>query len=228
MTEFYLLLVVWSLTMLYYLYLKINIMKRKFYLGFVMLAAWTMTMVSCDKDDDDVPPPSGDTIEITDGCAMRMGSIDPSVDEFSIHDLILFEKGINPDNFYINGYGELGSGWVLKIDCCCLNEEVAKLERGENQKTCYDLLVSGTYTWDGSEEDKHLRIEGISFYLYENDRRIEQYFSNNGDIKSCTVEIKRGHLGEQYEVSGEISLTNGKKFSLMWKGGPIQHRYNAQ
>lgn len=205
-----------------------NMMKGKFYFGFVMLAAWAITMVSCCKDKDDVPSSSGDTIEITGGCALRMGSIDPSVDEFSIHDLVLFEKGINPDNFYINGTGELGSGWVLNMDCCCLNEEVAKLERGENKKMCYDLLVSGTYTWDGSEEEKHLRIVGISFYLWENDKWVERYFSDNGDIKSCTVEIKRGHLGERYELAGEISLTNGKKFTLIWNGGVIQHRYNAQ
>ena len=186
-----------------------------------------MTMTSCNKDKDEASS-SGGTIEITNGCAMRMGSIDPSVSEFSFHDLVLFEKGINPDNFYINGTGELGSGWVLNMDCCCLNEEVAKLERGENKKTCYDLLVPGTYTWDGSEEEKHLRIVGISFDLWENDKWAERYFSDNGDIKSCTVEIKRGHLGEQYEVAGEITLTNGKRFALCWKGGPIQHRYKAQ
>lgn len=204
-----------------------NRMKGNFYFGFLLLAAWSMTMTSCNKDKDEASS-SGGTIEITNGCAMRMGSIDPSVSEFSVHDLVLFEKGINPDNFYINGTGELGSGWVLNMDCCCLNEEVAKLERGENKKTCYDLLVPGTYTWDGSEEEKHLRIVGISFDLWENDKWAERYFSDNGDIKSCTVEIKRGHLGERYEVAGEISLTNGKKFALCWKGGPIQHRYNAQ
>lgn len=204
-----------------------NRMKGNFYFGFLLLAAWSMTMTSCNKDKDEAFS-SGGTIEITNGCAMRMGSIDPSVSEFSVHDLVLFEKGINPDNFYINGTGELGSGWVLNMDCCCLNEEVAKLERGENKKTCYDLLVPGTYTWDGSEEEKHLRIVGISFDLWENDKWAERYFSDNGDIKSCTVEIKRGHLGERYEVAGEISLTNGKKFALCWKGGPIQHRYNAQ
>ena len=202
-------------------------MKGNFYFGFLLLAAWSMTMTSCNKDKDEASS-SGGTIEITNGCAMRMGSIDPSVSEFSVHDLVLFEKGINPDNFYINGTGELGSGWVLNMDCCCLNEEVAKLERGENKKTCYDLLVPGTYTWDGSEEEKHLRIVGISFDLWENDKWAERYFSDNGDIKSCTVEIKRGHLGERYEVAGEISLTNGKRFALCWKGGPIQHRYNAQ
>lgn len=204
-----------------------NRMKGNFYFGFLLLAAWSMTMTSCNKDKDEASS-SGGTIEITNGCAMRMGSIDPSVSEFSVHDLVLFEKGINPDNFYINGTGELGSGWVLNMDCCCLNEEVAKLERGENKKTCYDLLVPGTYTWDGSEEEKHLRIVGISFDLWENDKWAERYFSDNGDIKSCTVEIKRGHLGERYEVAGEISLTNGKRFALCWKGGPIQHRYNAQ
>lgn len=204
-----------------------NMMKGKFHFGLLMLAAWLMTMASCNKDKDEASS-SGGTIEIGTGCAMRIGSLDPSVDEFIIHDLILFEKGINPDNFYINGSGDLGTGWVLNIDCCCLTEEVAKLERGENSKMCYDLLVSGTYTWDGSEEDKHLRIEGISFYLYENDRRIERYYSDSGDIKTCTVEIKRGHLGERYEVAGEITLTDGKKFSLVWKGGAIQHRYNAQ
>ena len=205
-----------------------NMMKRKYYFLLVILAAWAITMASCAKDKDDVSPSSGETIEITNGCAMRMSSIDPSVNEFSFHDLVLFEKGINPDNFYINGSGELGSGWVLNIECCCLNEEVAKLERGENGKTCYDLLVSGTYTWDGSEENKHLRIVDIAFCLYENDKRIERYFSDDGDVKACTIEIKRGHLGEQYEVAGEISLTNGKKFSFVWKGGRIQHRYNAQ
>ena len=204
-----------------------NRMKGNFYFGFLLLAAWSMTMTSCNKDKDEASS-SGGTIEITNGCAMRMGSIDPSVAEFSFHDLILFEKGINPDNFYITGSGELGSGWVLNMDCCCLNEEVAKLERGENTRTCYDLLVSGTYTWDGSEEEKHLRIVDIAFYLWKNDKWAERYFSDNGDIKSCTVEIKRGHLGERYEVAGEISLTNGKKFALCWKGGPIQHRYNAQ
>lgn len=204
-----------------------NRMKGNFYFGFLLLAAWSMTMTSCNKDKDEASS-SGGTIEITNGCAMRMGSIDPSVSEFSVHDLVLFEKGINPDNFYINGTGELGSGWVLNMDCCCQNEEVAKLERGENKKTCYDLLVPGTYTWDGSEEEKHLRIVGISFDLWENDKWAERYFSDNGDIKSCTVEIKRGHLGERYEVAGEISLTNGKRFALCWKGGPIQHRYNAQ
>ena len=205
-----------------------NMMKGRFYFSLALLAAWAMTTVSCGKDKDNVSPSSGGTIEITNGCALRMGSIDPSVNEFSVHDLVLFEKGINPDNFYINGTGELGSGWVLNMDCCCLNEEVAKLERGENRKMCYDLLVSGTYTWDGSEEEKHLRIVGISFHLWENDKWVERYFSDNGDIKSCTVEIKRGHLGEQYEVAGEISLTNGKNFTLTWKGGPIQHRYSAQ
>mgnify|MGYP005760578165 FL=1 len=204
-----------------------NRMKGNFYFGFLLLAAWSMTMTSCNRDKDEASS-SGGTIEITNGCAMRMGSIDPSVSEFSFHDLVLFEKGINPDNFYINGTGELGSGWVLNMDCCCLNEEVAKLERGENKKTCYDLLVPGTYTWDGSEEEKHLRIVGISFDLWENDKWAERYFSDNGDIKSCTVEIKRGHLGERYEVAGEITLTNGKRFALCWKGGPIQHRYNAQ
>ena len=186
-----------------------------------------MTMASCNKDKDEASS-SGGTIEIGTGCAMRIGSLDPSVDEFIIHDLILFEKGINPDNFYINGSGELGTGWVLGIDCCCLNEEVAKLERGENRKQCYDLLVSGTYTWDGSQENKHLRIMNISFALYENDKRVERYLSDNGEIKACTVEIKRGHLGEQYEVAGEITLTNGEKFTIVWKGGRIQHRYNAQ
>ena len=204
-----------------------NRMKGNFYFVFLMLAAWSMTMASCNKDKDEASSSSG-TIEISNGCAMRTSSIDPSVAEFSFHDLILFEKGINPDNFYITGSGELGSGWVLNMECCCQNEEVAKLERGENTKTCYDLLVSGTYTWDGSEEEKHLRIVDIAFYLWKNDKWAERYFSDNGDIKSCTVEITRGHLGEQYEVSGEISLTNGKKFTLFWEGGPIQHRYNAQ
>ena len=204
-----------------------NMMKGKFHFGLLMLAAWLMTMASCNKDKDEASS-SGGTIEITNGCAMRTSSIDPSVAEFSFHDLILFEKGINPDNFYITGSGELGSGWVLNMECCCLNEEVAKLERGENKKMCYDLLVSGTYTWDGSEEEKHLRIVGISFDLWENDKWAERYFSDNGDIKSCTVEIKRGHLGERYELAGEISLTNGKKFTLIWNGGVIQHRYNAQ
>ncbi|HIY14993.1 MAG TPA: hypothetical protein H9973_06995, partial [Candidatus Alistipes cottocaccae] len=103
-----------------------NRMKGNFYFGFLLLAAWSMTMTSCNKDKDEASS-SGGTIEITNGCAMRMGSIDPSVSEFSFHDLVLFEKGINPDNFYINGTGELGSGWVLNMDCCCLNEEVAKL-----------------------------------------------------------------------------------------------------
>ena len=204
-----------------------NRMKGNFYFVFLMLAAWSMTTASCNKDKDEASS-SGGTIEITNGCAMRTSSIDPSVAEFSFHDLILFEKGINPDNFYITGSGELGSGWVLNMECCCLNEEVAKLERGENTRTCYDLLVSGTYTWDGSEEEKHLRIVDIAFYLWKNDKWAERYFSDNGDIKSCTVEIKRGHLGERYEVAGEISLTNGKKFRLFWEGGPIQHRYNAQ
>ena len=205
-----------------------NRMNGKYYSLLVMLTAWAVMISSCSKDNDDVSPSSGETIEITNVCAMRVGSIDPSVAEFSVHDLVLFEKGINPDNFYINGTGELGSGWVLNMDCCCLNEEVAKLERGENMKMCYDLLVSGTYTWDGSEKDRHLRIVGISFYLWENDKWVERYFSDNGDIKSCTVEIKRGHLGERYELAGEISLTNGKKFTLIWKGGVIQHRYSAQ
>ncbi len=206
-----------------------DMMKGKFYFHFVWLAAWAMiTLVSCCKDKDDAPSLSEDTIEITNGCALRMGSIDPSVSEFSGHNVVLFEKGINPNNFYIIGYGELGTGRVLSINCCCLNEEVAKLERGENRKTCYDLLVSGTYTWDGSMDDKHLRIKNVSFDLYENDRRIKRYHSDNGDIKACTVEIKRGYLGEQYEVSGEISLTNGEKFAIVWKGGAIQHRYSAQ
>ena len=205
-----------------------NIMKVRFYFSLVMLAAMTMTMASCSKNEDDTPTPSENTIEITDGCALRLNSTDPSVVEFSFHNLILFEKGINPNNFYINGYGELGTGRVLNLHCCCLNEEVAKLERGEIQKMCYDLLVSGTYTWDGSQENKHLRIMNISFDLYENDKRVERYLSNDGDVKACTIEIKRGRLGEQYEVAGEISLTDGKKFSIVWKGGSIQHRYNAQ
>lgn len=207
-----------------------NMMKGNIYSRLVMLAALTMTMLSCSKDNDDTPDPtpSGNTIEITDGCALRLNSTDPSVAEYSFHNLILFEKGINPNNFYITGSGELGTGWVLGIDCCCLNEEVAKLERGENSKECYDLFVSGTYTWDGSQEYKHLRIMNIAFDLYENDKRIERYLSVNGDIKACTVEIKRGHLGEQYEVAGEITLTNGKKFAIVWKGGSIQHRYYAQ
>lgn len=209
-----------------------NVIKGNIYSRLVMLAALTMTMLSCSKDNDDTPTPdptpSGNTIEITDGCALRLNSTDPSVAEYSFHNLILFEKGINPNNFYITGSGELGTGWVLGIDCCCLNEEVAKLERGENRKECYDLLVSGTYTWDGSQENKHLRIINISFALYENDKRVERYLSDNGEIKACTVEIKRGHLGEQYEVAGEITLTNGKKFTIVWKGGSIQHRYYAQ
>ncbi len=205
-----------------------NAMKGKFYFGFVMLAALTMTMVSCSKDKDDVSASSGDTIGITGGCALRMGPIDPSVSEFSYHDMCLFGEGINPDNFYVNGYGELGSGWLIRMACCCLNEEVAKLERGENGKTCYDLLVSGSYAWDGSKEDKHLRITSINVFLYENDKRAESYMSDNGDITACTAEIKRGNLGERYEISGEISLANGKKLSFVWKGGAIQHRYNAQ
>lgn len=209
-----------------------NVMKGNIYSRLVMLAALTMTMLSCSKDNDDTPTPdptpSGNTIEITDGCALRLNSTDPSVAEYSFHNLILFEKGINPNNFYITGSGELGTGWVLGIDCCCLNEEVAKLEKGENRKECYDLLVSGTYTWDGSQENKHLRIMNISFALYENDKRVERYLSDNGEIKACTVEIKRGHLGEQYEVAGEITLTNGEKFTIVWKGGRIQHRYYAQ
>ena len=181
-----------------------NAMKGKSYFSFVMLAAWTMTLVSCCKDKDYAPSSSGEAIEIeiSGGCALRMGSVDPSVAEFSIHKLCLFGEGINPNNFYVNGYGELGSGWVLNTSCCCLNEEVAKLERGENRKECYDLLVSGSHTWDGSEEYKHLRITNIRFDLYENDKRVENYFSDEGDVKACTVEIRRGNLGEQYEVAG--------------------------
>lgn len=192
-------------------------MKRKIYSRLMTLVVLTLTIVSCSKDEDDTPPPSENTttIEITDGCGLRLNSTNPSVAEYSFQELILFEKGINPNNFYINGYGELGTGRVLNLHCCCLNEEVAKLERGEIQKMCYDLLVSGTYTWDGSQENKHLRIMNIVFDLYENDKRVERYLSNNGEVKACTIEIKRGHLGEQYEVAGEISLTNGKKFALV-------------
>lgn len=208
-----------------------NVMKKNIHFYLMMLAALTMTMISCNKDNDAPPDPTpseNTTIEITDGCGLRLNSTNPSVAEYSFQELILFEKGINPNNFYINGYGELGTGRVLNLHCCCLNEEVAKLERGEIQKMCYDLLVSGTYTWDGSQENKHLRIMNIVFDLYENDKRVERYLSNNGEVKACTIEIKRGHLGEQYEVAGEISLADGKKFSIVWKGGSIQHRYNAQ
>lgn len=209
-----------------------NVMKGNIHFRLVMLAALTMTVVSCNKDNDDTPDPTPsentNTIEITNGCGLRLNSTDPSVAEYSFQVLILFEKGINPNNFYINGTGELGTGRVINLHCCCLNEEVAKLERGEIQKMCYDLLVSGTYTWDGSQENKHLRIMNVVFDLYENDKRVERYLSNNGEVKACTVEIKRGHLGEQYEVAGEITLTDGKKFAIVWNGGRIQHRYNAQ
>ena len=142
-------------------------MKRKIYSRLMTLVVLTLTIVSCSKDEDDTPPPSENTttIEITDGCGLRLNSTNPSVTEYSFQELILFEKGINPNNFYINGYGELGTGRVLNLHCCCLNEEVAKLERGEIQKMCYDLLVSGTYTWDGSQENKHLRIMNIVFDL---------------------------------------------------------------
>lgn len=119
-----------------------NAMKGKFHVGLMLLAAWAMTMSSCckDNDNDEIPPSSGDTIEIADGCALRRGSIDPAVGEFSFHELTLFEKGINPNNFYITGYGELGTGWVLDLDCCCLNEEVAELERGRSRKRATTCL----------------------------------------------------------------------------------------
>ena len=199
-------------------------MQGKFYFSFVMLAALTMTMVFCDKNKDDTSSPSEGQIEIVGACALTRGSTDPSVDEFSAHDLNLFGEGINPNNFYVNGYGDLESGWVICIKCCCLNEEVAKLDKGE--KAYYHRLVPGTYTWDGSQEDKHLRIQDMYAILYENDKRVEDYSSN--DITACTVEIKRGRLGEKYELSGEISFTNGEKLSFVWEGGQIQHRYNAQ
>ena len=159
---------------------------------------------------------------------MGWGSVNPSVSEYSSYDLYLFGKGINPNNYLVTGSGEMGTGWLIRMDCCCLNEEIAKLEKGENGKLCYDKIVPGTYTWDGSEELKHLRIFGVYVSLYQDDRRVEWYSTDEGKVTACTVEIKRGHLGERYEATGEISLADGKELSFVWKGGAVEHRYNAQ
>lgn len=200
-------------------------MERKCYFGLAMLVALTTAMVSCSKD---IGGSSTENVEITGACAMGWGSVNPSVSEYSSYDLYLFGKGINPNNYLVTGSGEMGTGWLIRMDCCCLNEEIAKLEKGENGKLCYDKIVPGTYTWDGSEELKHLRIFGVYVSLYQDDRRVEWYSTDEGKVTACTVEIKRGHLGERYEATGEISLADGKELSFVWKGGAVEHRYNAQ
>lgn len=118
-------------------------MERKCCFGLAMLVALTTAMVSCSKD---IGGSSTENVEITGACAIGWGSVNLSVSEYSSYDLYLFGKGINPNNYLVTGSGEMGTGWLIRIDCCCLNEEIAKLEKGENGKLCYDKIVPGTYT----------------------------------------------------------------------------------
>ena len=73
---------------------NLNVMKTNFYFCLAMLAALTMTMASCSKDDDNGPTPQN-SVEIIAACAHSWNATSPG-SKYYTHEMYLFEKGINP------------------------------------------------------------------------------------------------------------------------------------
>lgn len=192
---------------------NLNVMKTNFYFCLAMLAALTMTMASCSKDDDNGPTPQN-SVEIIAACAHSWNAASPG-SKYYTHEMYLFEKGINPSNEYITGSGEMGTGRVIRLNLCNLTEEVHKLDRDDDWQT-YDRIVPGTYTWDVSEDSGHLNITYAQLRAYENNKRTDLY--NDYDVTACTVEVKRGHLGQEYEITGTMTFTDGNEVAFAWKG----------
>ena len=61
-----------------------------------------------------------------------------------------------------------------------------------------------------------MNITYAQLRAYENNKRTDLY--NDSDVTACTVEVKRGHLGLEYEITGTMTFTDGNKVAFVWKG----------